>query len=184
MQIQNSNNQNFTAIYKLPKSTIKAQEEIDKFIAPVYNHFKQNPVYYFCGDSPCDAYVAKIIEEDISKKNLSYEWILQNARNFNIELPDPQKIDVWVITGEKDINLIDQFNEQADKICKPSFLEKAKRFLFGDKRNYEIPEHLDIYSGMLEKLSLLKGKFREIIADKKVIEVDSTQNLAYLLMKE
>ena len=184
MQIKNNNNQHFTAIYKIPKSNAKTQIEIDKFVAPIYNRIKHNPIYYFCGDCPYDAYIAKAIEENVKQQHLSYDWILQNAKRFNIELPDPEKIDIWVITGEKDISLVDKFTEQADKICKPTFGEKLKLFLFGKEENPELPNHLRIYSDALEKLSRLRSKFTELMADKNVTEVDSSYKLVQYLMKE
>ena len=184
MQITNSNNQDFTAIYKIPKTNIDTHLRIDNSIAQAYHTFKKAPIYYFSGDCPFDASVAKIIDDDIKQKNLSYEWIIQNAKNFGIKLPNPREIDVWVFTGEKDIQIVDEYTKHAEKICTPTLLEKAKIFLFGHNRNYDIPEHLDIYSDILGRLDRLKDKFNESIKNHKVIEVKDSTDLFIKLMNE
>ena len=184
MQINNTNNQNFTAIYKIPKTNIDTHLKIDQLIAPVYNRMTNKPICFFSGECPYDAYVAKVIDNDVSKSNLSYEWAILNAKNFNIKLPNPQETDVWIFTGDEDIKIIDKYTKEADKLCKISFFEKIIEILLGQARRQDIPEHLDRYTPLLNKLSLLTTKFQDAISGKNVIEVDSPEALFMKLLKE
>ena len=54
--------------------------------------------------------------------------------------------------------------------------------MFGYERNYEIPEHLDVYTDMLEMREKLTRKFKEIFKDKKVIEAKCTEDLYFKMV--
>ncbi len=184
MQSLNFDSQNFTSIYKIPKTTVKTHVEIAEAIEPLYRKNKDVPFYCFSGDCPVDASVASIIDEDMKAKHLSYDWIVDNAKNFNINLPDPRKIDVWVVTGKEDISRIDNYLDSADKICKPGFWNSLKRRLFGFERNYNIPEHLDIYSDILEMRKKLIDQFHDLIKNDSIIEAKDTNDFFIKLVEK
>lgn len=182
MQIQNTNNNSFTAIYKIPKTNIQAHLELANEIAPEFLKTKRVPIYIFSGECPYDAYVASELEKSVNKQNLSYDWLIENAKNNGIKIPDPKNIDVWVFTGTKDVKLIDQYTDEAGKILKTSLRQKIKNFFSTPERDNNIPEHLDIYTPMLKKLNLVTAKFKEIIEGQDIVEVPNTQVLSSKLL--
>ncbi len=177
MKISNITGNSFTAIYKVPNTTVQTHVEIQDAVAPVYEQQTKEPIYFFSGECPYDASVALIIDDDMKNKHLSYDWALQNAKNYNINLPDPNNIDVWVITGKKDVGKITEYLNKSEKISSPGFFKNLKRKLFGFERNYEIPEHLDIYTDMLEMRKKLTKGFNEIFKNEKVIEAKNSEDL-------
>jgi len=182
MKISNITGNNFTAIYKVPNTTVQTHVEIQEAVAPLYEKYTKEPIYFFSGECPYDASVALIIDKDMKAKKLSYDWVVQNAKNYDINLPDPKNIDVWVITGKEDVEKITEYINKSEKITSPGFLKNLKRKLFGYERNYEIPEHLDVYTDMLEMREKLTRKFKEILKDKKVIEAKNCEDLYFKMV--
>ena len=51
----------------------------------------------------------RLLEEGVKLDSCSYEWLLLNARNHGINLPDFRDADGWIFTGMRDMELLKKF---------------------------------------------------------------------------
>lgn len=183
MQIQNYNSkQNFTSIYRIKHSNIEAFLEINKYVYPAYKMAKRKPAFIFMGENPCDAFVAGSIKNHAEKFNYSYDWLVQNAKNHGLKIPNPQDIDAWVFTGENDANLVKNF--LSDVIKKESSLWQIIKRTFNPQIDYNLPKHLREYSGPIKFNEEYTNRFRTLFDPKKIIDCKDVPDLYFKMLRE
>lgn len=149
-------NTNFKGIYRTPYSE-ESIKEVKQQVLPIYNRISNQKVKYFIGRNPFfDSFQSchKIIADENSS---SYEWLKMNAQNHGAKAKDFDEEFIYVISGEKDIQALDNYiNERVKEISnnaikiikeKHSVWGKLKK-LFMSEKNTEtdayanLPEHL------------------------------------------
>ena len=132
MEIRNINSApKFTGIYKFPNVDAKMMNNISEHMT-FFANVTKSPVYLFSGRHPLENKVVEIITEIIPEcKQYSYDWLVQNAKNHGITLPDSRTCDAWIFTN-KDILLLRECCEKVDKILKgqDSFFGVLKKLFF------------------------------------------------------
>ena len=105
MEIRNiSSTPKFTGIYKFPNVDAKMLDNISEHMA-FFSCVTKSPVYLFSGKHPLENKVVEVITEPVPEcKQYSYAWLVQNAKNHGITLPDARTSDAWIFTN-KDIYL-------------------------------------------------------------------------------
>lgn len=182
MEIRNINNApKFTGIYRFPNVDARMVENISDHMT-FFANVTKNPVYLFSGRHPLESKVVEIIVDTIPEcKQYSYEWLVQNAKNFGLSLPDSNIVDAWVFTN-KDISLIRECCEKFDGILKDdkSFLGVLKKIFFSSETpRRRLPRHLKELEDIADKNEKMVETFQQVIQDKKVVKVDSLHNLIY-----
>jgi hypothetical protein len=182
MEIKNiSSTPKFTGIYKFPNVDAKMLDNISEHMA-FFSCVTKSPVYLFSGKHPLENKVVEVITETVPEcKRYSYAWLVQNAKNHGITLPDARTSDAWIFTN-KDIYLIRDCCEKFDKVLKgeESFFDVLKKLFFvPDKPKRVLPRHLREIEDIAEKNNAMIDVFEKSIADKKVVEVNSLTSLIY-----
>lgn len=182
MEIRNINNTpKFTGIYRFPNVDAKMVENISEHMTFFANVTKK-PVYLFSGRHPLESKVVEtIIESTPECEKYSYGWLVQNARNHGLSLPDPSTVDAWIFTN-KDIYLLKECCEKFDLILKgdESFWGALKKMFFSSETpRRRLPHHLRELEDIADKNEKMVETFQQVIQDKEVVKVDSLHNLIY-----
>ena len=182
MEIRNINSTpKFTGIYRFPNVDAKTVTEISKHMT-FFANVTKNPVCLFSGRHPLESKVVETIIETVPEcKQYSYEWLVQNARNHGLSLPDPSDVDAWVFTN-KDITLLKECCEKFDLILKgeETFCGVLKKiFLAPETPKRRLPRHLKKLEEIADKNEKMVETFQQVIQDKEVVKVDSLHNLIY-----
>jgi hypothetical protein len=187
MEIRNINSTSqFTGIYKLPNvdaATIKEISSHMNLVARVTNR----PVYLFGGNHPLEGSVVKIIRDTVPEcRQYSYNWLVQNAKNHGITLPEANKVDAWVITSN-DIDIMKGYLDKSDSLInkKKTFLTVLKEIFLGSEQpGKELPSYLRALMDLSAKNEKMVEAFQEIIATKKVVEANNLQKLVQSILQE
>ena len=182
MEIRNINSTpKFTGIYRFPNVDAKMVKNISEHMT-FFANVTKNPVYLFSGRHPLESKVVETIIETVPEcKQYSYDWLVQNAKNFGISLPDSKVVDAWVFTN-KDITLLKECCEKFDLILKgdESFWGALKKMFFSSETpRRRLPHHLRELEDIADKNEKMVETFQQVIQDKEVVKVDSLHNLIY-----
>ena len=180
MEIKNINTTpRFTGIYKLSNVDNKTIKDISSHMT-LFAKVTNRPVYLFGGNHPLEGSVVNIINETVPEcSRYSYEWLVQNAKNFGVTLPAAKNVDAWVFTY-KDIDLVKDFLEISSKLVnkKKSFMGVLKKlFAASDLPEMQLPSHLRPLHDLLKENEQMTETFQRVIENKKVVEVNSLENL-------
>ncbi len=175
MQINNNNNNvNFSAIYRLPHTNSKVINEFKDSVLPVYSLLKQEPSYCFIGHSPYEAAFVETLEEGAKLDSCSYEWLLLNAKNHGINLPDFRDADGWIFTGMRDMELLKKFMFSK----KLDIITRFKQLFNGSSvRNLDLPQHLNVFKSLIKMNERNSEKFQTLVKDQPVITVKDSSDL-------
>lgn len=184
MNILPIENTNFKAIYKL-KSSEKIIKEVESKIIPTYNLFSNQPAILLQGSNPFAQILDDMIEAFAKKNNASKSWAIMNANNHGIKISDDTDI-LYVFSNENDVgNLLDYISNRRN-INKPTFFKSLKLF-FKKKDLIKIPANLPKHLIPLAIINEVYQKetlaFNDFIKNK-FIEVDSSKDLLFKMMKE
>ena len=182
MEIRNINNTpKFTGIYRFPNVDAKMVGDISEHMT-FFANVTKNPVYLFSGRHPLESKIVEtIIETTPECKKYSYGWLVQNARNHGLSLPDPSVVDAWIFTN-KDIILLKECCEKFDLILKgdETFLGVLKKLFFSSETpKRQLPRHLRALEDMADKNEKMIEIFQQLIQDKKVVKVDNLRDLIF-----
>ncbi len=175
MQINNNNNNvNFSAIYRLPHTNTKFIKEYQSSVLPMYSMLKGEPSYGFIGSSPYEAAFVETLEEGVKLDSCSYEWLLLNARNHGINLPDFRDADGWIFTGMRDMELLKKFMFSK----KLDIITRFKQLFNGSSvRNLDLPQHLNVFKSLIKMNERNSEKFQTLVKDQPVITVKDSSDL-------
>ncbi|MBR6722830.1 hypothetical protein IKL64_05195 [bacterium] len=182
MEIRNINNTpKFTGIYRFPNVDAKTVANISEHMT-FFAGVTRSPVYMFAGKHPLEAKVVEVITETVPEcKQYSYDWLVQNAKNFGLTLPTSGNVDAWVFTN-KEVSLIKECCEKFDSILKgkKSFWSSLKSlFVVSDTPKKRLPSHLKELEELVSTNEKMVEIFQQVIQDKKVVKVDSLHNLIF-----
>ena len=184
MQINRTNNIAFNGIYKIPNTNIATYKMTKNVLEPICSSLLNEPVRIFYGDNPYTKMLPQNIDKHCKIPNTSYNWFRQNALKHDVHLPDLDNIDVWVVSGEKDVALIDDFYKKADKIFPKSKLS-TKIIAYKNFFKYQdLPEHLRVFMPVVELNEKFCKIFNEQIKDKTIIKSKSYQEIFMKIVEE
>lgn len=184
MQINNRNsnsNIKFSAIYRLPHTNSKVIKEFKDSVLPVYSLLKQEPGYCFIGHSPYEAAFVETLEEGAKLDSCSYEWLMLNAKNHGINLPDLRDTDGWIFTGREDLDSLKKFMFSK----KLDLMAKFKQIFNSESvRNRHLPPHLELYRTLMQMNERNSEKFQTVIKDKQITTVQDISELLQKMVEE
>lgn len=181
MQVNKVDNTNFNGIYRI-KNTPKNLMEIDKYVNPMYQHLKHEPVFQFAGNHPFKMGLDVIMELIAEGQKGSVSWLKMNAENHGANLSKLDDEFVHVVSGKKEIEALLGFLENR-AIKKTGFMEKIK-LMFATRETYEEkPEHLRLLFHALARDEEECKAFNEAYKNK-IIPVNSSQELLQKMLCE
>lgn len=176
--VNNHNKQNFTGFYRIRHTNKTFMDLLQNQVVPLYEITTHKPAYIFQGRSPFDSALEKTIRAQVENEGYSYKWFVQNAKNHGLNVPDFDDIDTWVITGAEDIKSLAPLFKQDKVPFLTKFINNIKNFFTVSNQNSNnIPEHLQMFTSIMNRNEKLVQDYRDLIADKKVVEVDNLENL-------
>ena len=187
MEIKNINNTpSFTGIYKLRNVDFKTVKQIKEYM-PFFADVTNLPVYMFSGRHPMEGSVVSIINSSVKEcKQYSYDWLVQNAQNHGLLLPNIRSVEAWVLTG-KDVKIFQQFMENANKTINKStsFFAKLKILFFGSPTpNPSLPRYLRGIVPLLNENDKLIDIYAQTLHGSKVVEVENLEKLIYSMCRD
>ena len=180
----NNHSQNFTGFYKVRHTNGTFVNLLKNEVLPLYEVTTRKPTYFFQGNGPFDSALEKVIREQVEKEGYSYRWFIQNAKNHGIQVPNFDDVDTWVVTGADDIRSLAPLFKR-DKFPLLNMLVLiGKKFVEVFSNDNKIPEHIRKYVSIIKRNDNFVQDFKNIIADKKVVEVDNLDNLIKKMVLE
>ncbi len=184
MQINNRNNNRnikFSAIYRLPHTNSKVIKDFKDSVLPVHSLLKQEPGYCFIGHNPYEAAFVETLGEGAKMESCSYEWLLLNAKNHGIKLPDLRDTDGWIFTGMEDLNSLKKFMFSK----KLDLMVKFKQIFNRESiANRPLPPHLNTYKRLIHMNEINSEKFQTVIKDKQITTVQDISELLQKMVEE
>lgn len=196
MNINKVDNTNFKAIYRLPYSE-KAIAEIQQQIIPTYKIVTHQNCHFFKGRNPFFDAVKIFIKMIADNNNSSVEWLKMNAKNHGINEKSMEEEFIHVITGDKDIKIIDDYMENRNNSLfeilqqqlkqKNSIMHKIKTLFIADEKpdmgfDENTPPHLRELFYILNQDKTNTQVFNEQCP--RPIDVKSTKELFIKMMNE
>ena len=196
MNINQIDNLNFKAIYRIPYSE-QTLKEVGQKVLPVFEKVSNQKSAYFVGRNPFFDGLKIWIDAIAMQNNASAEWLMMNAKNHGGEVEHIEEGFIHIITGEKDIQAVQNYQnertnatiEKIKKIGKErgTLWYKIKK-LFGkeDKPklayNENTPEHLKLLFQLIKQNKDETESFNNVFP--KIIEIKSTKELFTKMMNE
>ncbi len=187
MQINNINNTNFNAIYRLP-NTAKNAAELKTHVYPAYAHLRHQPAISVVGSNPF-AMGVDMMKDIIAKKfNCSKTWLEMNAENHGLNLSEVKDDYMYIFTGDKEIrNLLDwMMNRVKSKDKEINSLSSRLKNFFNPTSKNDIPENLPTH--LIPLFEILKSNKEEDVLfaqyAKNVVKVNSSQELLQRMLME
>ncbi len=196
MNINKIDNTNFKAIYRLPYSE-QTLNELKERVLPTYNKISNQKSSFFVGRNPFFEGLTLWIEAIANKNNSSVGWLKMNAKNHGGEVEHIEEGFVHVVTGEKDIQSVNDYmkartNSTIEKIKqlnkeRSSILYKIKSMFIQEEqpeRGYDenTPEHLKLFFQLIKQNKDETKLFND--AFPKITEAKSAQELFIKMLNE
>ena len=182
MQTINSN-VNFTGVYRIP-NTPKNIKEINEKVIPMYSYLKHEPVSGFPGENPF-VFGFEVLKEIVAKaNNASKAWLEMNAKNHGEILPDTNTDFIHIVSGEKDLNDFMNFITSRVNANQNTPLKYIKRLFSHSKDKKDLPDHLKVVDKAVELYQKERLEYLKFIQSKKVVPVETTQELLTKMLTE
>lgn len=195
MQINKTNNTNFTGIYRIPLTRRNADDVIN-YILPAYRTTMHKQADYFIGENPFRVVTDKLLINLAKNSGGSPKWLKDNAEFHNIDTENFIDTALHVVTTEKDIHSVFDFimakqpsvNEFiTPKSKKHSFIDKVKQVWHtptadADFEN-DLPQHLKTLKKILDFTKKNNDDFQKF-AKGKIINLESADELIVKLAEE
>ena len=195
MQINKTNNTNFSGIYRIPL-TRKNTDEVIHYILPAYRAAMHKQADFFIGENPFRVVTDKLLINLAKNSGGSPKWLKDNAELHNIDTENFIDNAIHVVTTEKDIlsvfNFITKKQRVVDEFISPkpqkhSFIDKIKQIWNAPTQDVEVepdlPQHLQILKKILDFTKKNNDEFHEFAKDK-IINLKSTDELIAKLAEE
>ena len=182
MQTINSN-VNFTGVYRIP-NTPKNIKEINEKVIPMYSYLKHEPVSGFPGENPFVLGFEALKEVVANANNASKSWLAMNAKNHGEALPDTNTDFLHIVSGEKDLNDFVNFIVSRVNANKNTPLKYIKSFFSHREDKKVLPEHLKVLDKAIEIYQKERLEYLKFIQSKKVVPVETTQELLTKMLTE
>ena len=195
MQINKTNNTNFSGIYRIPL-TRKNTDEVIHYILPAYRAAMHKQADFFIGENPFRVVTDKLLINLAKNSGGSPKWLKDNAELHNIDTENFIDNAIHVVTTEKDIlsvfNFITAKQRVVDEFISPkpqkhSFIDKIKQIWNAPTQDVEVepdlPQHLQILKKILDFTKKNNDEFHEFAKDK-IINLKSTDELIAKLAEE
>ncbi len=185
MKINRIENINFNGIYRI-QNTPKNIEEIKKYVEPMYNYLKHEPIFQFSGKNPFRAGLDFVMNFIANSQNGNVDWLKMNAEIYGADFKNLGDENLFVVAGEKSIKkLFEYIVERASKMQgNNSAIERLKAFFSKPKENYsDKPEHLRPLFRALEMNTEEDEEFLKVYSAE-IVEVKNTQELITKMLCE
>ena len=186
MQINKTNNTNFSGIYRIPL-TRKNTDEVIHYILPAYRAAMHKQADFFIGENPFRVVTDKLLIKLAENSGGSPKWLKDNAEFHNIDTENFIDTALHVVTTEKDIHSVFDFitakQQAVDEFISPkplklSFIDKTD-----DDFDSDLPQHLQTLKKILDFTKKNNDEFHEFAKDK-IINLKSTDELIAKLAEE
>ena len=184
MQVNKTNNVNFTGIYRLPLND-KNINELSEYVLPVYKFLKKEPVICFPGKNPYKIITDMLIDKVAELSGGSREWLKMNAENHKLKTDLIDDGVMHVVTTKKDVASLENFIK-SEVTKKLTFMEKLKqKFKKPEPSNIreDLPFHLQFLQGVLNEIKKRNTAFDEF-SHGNIIDVSEPKDLLIKMLME
>lgn len=175
---------NFTGIYKIPNAPENIKL-INEKVIPMYKYMRNRNVVGLPSENPV-AFSLEFIKEIIGKsQGASKEWLVMNAQRHGIELPRLNNDNLFIVSGDDDIQkFIDFFTERLKANSKNPFQRFLEIFKPKVDHSADLPEHLKPLPEVLERYNKEVSAYNDFISKENIISVSTPQELLTKMMME
>jgi len=150
---------NFKGIYRIPYSETSVKE-IKQEILPLYSRVSNQKVKFFVGRNPFFDSFKTCYNVIADENSSSYEWLKMNAQNHGAKAKDFEDEFIYVISGEKDVNALDNYiNARVQAISNKAIqMIKDKHSIWGQLKQLFVSNkntEADIYANLPEHLKFV-----------------------------
>lgn len=182
MRINNVDNTNFKAIYRL-KNTPTNLETLGNKIIPIYEAITKQDTFVFIGSNPFKSGLDFIIKGIAQANNVTKNWLKKKAEYHGLEYTSSDDGILHVITTQKDIDKLNDYMQarldmRFERI-KDKILNKTP---LPDDANKNLPEYLQALDSALKLDQVEEEAFKKY--PQKIIEVNNVEELFAKMMSE
>lgn len=181
MQINNinqTNAQNFGAIYRIQHTNAIDKVSFNKYLAPLYIDEHKEPAIFILGKSPLEEAFHNTLPYIAKELGGSVSWLKLNMQKFGRKAPSTEDTTSWVVTGNKEVSkaLLFLYKHKGPKL---SFIDRIKLNIFGiPEKDLGIPQHLFSLFKILDNIEAATPKFEKIMQKSKIEECKNIEDFA------
>ena len=181
MHITNAhtNQPNFGRRY-LIKGDKEICDVIEKTIIPLYEAEKRKPIISLVPDDVFNKQISEKIDKIAEYSDYGKEWIVQNAKQYGVDVDFSKSNDIFVLSDEDFMNAYKFFTQSSIK-DKANYLYNSLKIFFN---GFKLKGHVRLLNMVNESNKRDKKAFYDFIYSKDVCEVKTLNELADKLSKE
>ena len=134
--IKNYNPQ-FGAIYRIKHTNEIDQALFSMGIEPISSMITKQPMLFSQGKNPFEPALISYAKNIADNFNAGFGWITQNVSRYGKELPNPEDMEAWFVSGTNDVMHVSKFVKKYDV---PGSFKYIIKKLFSCKPEQEYPE--------------------------------------------
>lgn len=177
-------NNSFQGYYRLPNNKINA-EIIYNHLQPLMNEHNK-AIFVFSGKNPFSSNYIKNLQDLAKQNGVQTHWIINNAKNYGVELPNEELDTIFVATENKDT---DEILSLCQNLIIGSIFGLAKAmtknfFRLFNSAAESRPYWLDGTKVIADTYNKTQAKFDKFISKKDVKQLDTASELIQSIRNE
>ena len=171
----------FTAYYRVPNTSINKEKVLEAITK--YQQVKNRVALAYEGKNPLQVDLKTEFENLAREQGGSLSWLAQNAKYYGIKIPEIKTDVITIVTDNNDIIGILNFLK---KRLKSYNIFSRIYNLVTNKAGYSLknPEHINYLKSLLHIYNTEEKEFSKFIANKKICNYNSTDDLLNAMMTE
>lgn len=183
MRINNYDQINFKAIYKIPNANLEEYNKTCEILEPICENMLGEDICIFYGDNPNSEALPRVVNTVRASEGTSYDWFRQNAANHGIKVLDLNDMDIWVLTGD-DVNIVDNFYKKAKKARPKNKFLKKLNIIKINRENSDLPSHLRMFLSTIKSEEKHNKIFSNLVKGKEIIKAKNFEDVFMKLIGE
>lgn len=182
MRINNVDNTNFKAIYKI-KNTPANIETLSKKIIPIYEAITKQDTFVFIGSNPFKSGLDVITKKIAQANNVTKNWLKKKAEYHGLKYTSSDDGILHVVTTQKDIDKLNDYMQNRLDLRLERIQDKIlNNTPLPDDANAKLPEYLQALDSALKLDQVEEEAFKNY--PQKIIEVNNVEELFAKMMSE